>query len=117
MKAIECPIIITSIRSRQDGSLGFSAETPELTKEEKVNFMDLQGLNVKALLNPADVQIWDIVQVKSEPEVKSQSQRLRAIIAVTMKKLGKPEDSDRVYYNEMEALINKYKDKLDKLPE
>lgn len=111
MKAIQTPIIITSIRSRKDGSLGFSGETPEYSTEEKIAFMELQGLEVAALLQPKEAQ--EVVQVEKEMESKSQSQRLRSVIYLACKALGRPEDAEKVYFKEMEALINKYKDKLD----
>ena len=46
MKTIQTQAVITSIRSKVDKSLGLSIETPELSTEEKVAFMNLQGLNV-----------------------------------------------------------------------
>lgn len=117
MKAISSPIIITSIRSRKDGSLGVSLETPELTNEQKLVWLELQGKNARTVISPTDHSESGVVEVKQDIEGKSQSQRLRGVIFVTCKRLGKPEEADKVYYREMENMIDKYKEKLDRIPE
>ncbi len=117
MKAIATPLIITGIRSRKDSSLGVSFETPELDSKAKVAFMELQGINLQAVFEPTDHVSTETLKVEKDPDTKSQSQRLRAVIAITCKKLGRPEDSDRVYWREMETVIQKYKNKLETLPE
>ena len=112
MKAISTRIIINSIRSRKDGSLGFSAETPELSVPEKIDFMNLQGNEIKALLEPLEGSTG-LTEVKTEIGQKSQSQRLRGIIYVYLKSKGKESEADKVYFNEMERLIDKYKDLME----
>lgn len=117
MKAITTPLIITSIRSRKDSSLGVSFETPELTSAEKVAFMELQGINLKGLFEATDTETTETLSVEKEPGYKSPSQTLRAVIYLVCKKLGKPEDADTVYYREMQTIIDKYKSKLETLSE
>ena len=49
MKAIKTSVIITGVRSKVDRSLGITLSTPELSTEERSEFMNLQGVNCKAL--------------------------------------------------------------------
>jgi len=82
MKTLQTPAIITSISSRQDGSLRFSTETPEYTNEEKAVFFDIQGKNVKITIEPVDEKSTEVVEVTSEAEPKSRSQKLRSVLYV-----------------------------------
>lgn len=99
MKAIKSHIIITSLRSRKDGSLGFSAETPELSSSEKVAWLDLQGKNTIALFSPLDEPEDEVVEVSKEVNQKTQSQRIRATLFILWKQEGEPA-TFRDYYNE-----------------
>jgi len=114
MKAIKTDLQITAVRarSRNDG-ISFTAHTPELTDEAKLVFFALQGLGVQAVISPEEET--ETVEVKSELEQKSQSSRVRGIIAVYCKKVGRPEKSHDVYYREMEQLFDKYKLKLEEM--
>lgn len=116
MKAIRCEAIITSLRSRADHSLGLSLCTPELTAEEKVTFMELQGLLVEALFMPRDEKDAELVEVKGEIDCKSPSQRLRAVLFVYFKeqqKRGLKETFDTFYARHVEKLIEYVKTKID----
>ena len=44
MRAINFQAIITSIRALKDGSLSLTIHSPELTSEEKAEFMNLQNV-------------------------------------------------------------------------
>lgn len=113
MKAISTPLIITSIRSRKDGSLGFSAETPEYTVEEKVAFMNLQNQNVKALLTPTDYKVEEEIIVDKDVENKTQAQRIRSVLFLIWKQEGEQGEFSDYYKNKTEKYINYLKDKLD----
>jgi len=54
MKRIQLQVIITSIRSKSDGSLGMSLSTPELSTLEKVEVMHLQNNVLEAVFIPTD---------------------------------------------------------------
>lgn len=80
MKAISSPLIITSIRSRKDSSLGISFETPELSSAEKVAFMEMQGINLQGLFEPTDYRSTETLKVEKDPESKSQSQTVTGLL-------------------------------------
>jgi hypothetical protein len=113
MKAIKTNAIITSLSSKKDGSLGLRVETPELTPDEKVAFMELQGINLTMLIEATDFESKEIKVVKSEIETKSPSQRLRAVIFVLWKQQGCPGEFSDFYLKCMEKLIEQVKQRLD----
>jgi len=113
MKSIQTPIIITSIRSRKDGSLGFSSETPEYTVEEKVAFMTLQNQNVEATFKPTDHRVDEEIKVDKEPGSKSQAQRMRSVYYLVWKQKGEPGNFNDYYFNKTEKIINYLKGKLE----
>lgn len=113
MKAINVNIIINSIRSRKDKSIGFSAETPELTALEKVAFMEMQGLNVKALFEPLDELTEDVLEVDKDLETKSQAQRIRSVLFILWKQRGEQGEFRDFYRDQTEKIINKIKGLLD----
>lgn len=113
MKAVKFNGYITSIRARRDRSLGFSGETPELSREEKVIFMDLQGVNLDITLEPLDEVADGLIEVETEAGLKSQAQRLRSVMFVKWKQDGEKEDFRDYYHKEMEKMINFYKEQLE----
>jgi len=113
MKTIQSPIIITSIRSRKDGSLGFSAETPEYTVEEKVAFMTLQNQNVLATLKPTDYKEEEEIIVDKDVENKTQAQRIRSVLFLIWKQEGEQGDFSDFYKVKTEKYIDYLKGKLD----
>lgn len=113
MKAIKTDIIINSIRSRRDGSLGFSAETPELTSEEKIAFMDLQGQALNVLLEPTEYPVEDTISVEKDVENKTQAQRIRAVLFLIWKQQGEQGEFRDFYHAKTEHYINFLKEKLE----
>lgn len=113
MKAISCPVILTSIRTKSDGALGLSFATPELTTAERVAWMDLHGKNAKMLLEPLDSEPEPPVEVKKELETKTCSQRLRATLFVFWTQQGKPGEFQNFYESKLESIITQIKNKLD----
>jgi hypothetical protein len=113
MKTIQTPLIITGIRAKVDGSLGISATTPELNKEEKVEVMELQNLNLEATFKPVDFKTKDIKEISGEFDSKSPSQRLRNTIFVYWEQRGSIGDFDIFYKRQMEKAIDKVKSLLD----
>jgi len=111
MKAVSTQAHITSIRSRRDKSLGFSVETPELTSDEKVAFMNLQGVNLKMLIEPEEGG-EEVVDVQKDIESKTQSQRIRSIIYILWKQDGEPGEFPDYYHAKTEKYIEFLKEKI-----
>lgn len=113
MKAIEVNAIITGIRSKVDGSLGVSICTPELTPEEKAEFMRLQGINLMLLITPLDEKDAPKYIVDKELETKTPSNRMRGVLYVMWEQAGGKGDFQEFYRLKMEGIINAIKDKLN----
>lgn len=113
MRAITTPCILTSLRSRADGSLGLSFSTPELTAEEKTTWFQLQNQNCRMLLEPLDVDPDPPVEVKGEMDAKTPGQRLRAALYVFWTQQGSPGDFEQFYKARMHQFIEGVKSKLD----
>lgn len=112
MNTIQTPLIITGIRAKVDGSLGITGTTPELSREEKVEVMELQNLNLTATFKPVDFEPKEIKEIKGEFEGKTPSQRLRAVIFIYWQQKGEVGDFDAFYKRQMEKLIDRVKEFL-----
>lgn len=112
MKSIATQAIITSLSSKQDGSLGLRVATPELSTQEKALFMELQGLNLELVITPKDEQVAPEYKVDKEIQQKHPSARLRAVLWRVWEQDGQQGDFDTYYRNAMEKLIEHFKNKL-----
>lgn len=112
MKAILTPCILTSIRSRADGSIGLSFVTPELNSAERVAFFDLLNMNTKMLLAPIEDDAPP-VEVKSKMEHKTPSQQLRAVLFVFWRQEGSVGDFEAFYRAKISQFVESVKSKLD----
>ncbi len=115
MRAISTPCILTSLRSRTDGSLGLSFSTPELTAEEKTVWFQLQNKNCKMLLEPQDVDDEPPIEVRAKLETKTPSQRQRALLFLIFKEQGAVGSFDSFYSSRMDKICDKLRDELDSL--
>jgi len=113
MKTIETNAIITGIRAKVDGSLGVSMTTPELTPEEKAEFMRLQGNNLIVTLQPLDEKDAPKYVIDKEIETKTPSNRLRNTLFVLWTQEGSKGEFDEFYKKYMEKFINALKEKLE----
>lgn len=111
-KAITCDVILTSARTRTDGSLGLAFCTPELEAAEKTVFFELLNQNLKMLLQPKDGEPEQLKDVKREFETKSASQRLRAVLYVAWKQAGEPGEWEVFYSHKMNNYIDEVKANL-----
>lgn len=113
-KAIVTDAILSSISSRADGSCGFRGVTPELTSPEKVALMELHGKSVRLLIEPNDYEAEGKVTVAAEMNVKTPSQRLRAIIFCQFKD-QKPDNMtfDEFYARRMNLICEQEKQLLE----
>jgi len=113
MKQIETNLIITGIRSKVDGSLGISATTPELTPEEKAEFMRIQGVNLIALFTPLDEKDAPKYIVDKELETKTPSNRLRNVLFVLWEQEGSKGEFNDFYRRWVEKFIELIKERLE----
>ena len=111
-KAIRCEAIVTGFSSKVDGSLSFRGSTPELTVQEKVALMSLQGVLVEMLLYPKDEKETEILQVKADMALKSPAQRMRSVIFLLWKASEQDMPFESFYYLRMEQMIDWLKSKL-----
>lgn len=112
MKAITCPVIIGSVSTRADNSVGIRLSTPELKPEEKTAFFELQGHQLKMLLQPDSMAEVELKEVKGQFDQKTPGQRLRACLFILWKQSGEQGDYDDFYRRNMEKLIEYVKSKL-----
>lgn len=112
LQKIETNLIITGVRSKVDQSLSITATTPELTPEEKAEFMRLQGINLVALFTPLDEPQVPKLVVDSDIEQKTPSQRLRNTLFVLWKQVNSKDEFETFYNNNMEKFIDAVKERL-----
>ena len=110
--------VITSLSSRNDGSLRLSVVTPELTTQQKVEVMELQNQILNAIFIPEEFQTEEMV-IDKDLDGKSPSNRLRNVLFVWWKKLseasGTKDDFSLWYRNKMESIIDGVKLKIEEL--
>ena len=118
MKSITWNGVITTITSKRDRSLGLRVETPELTAQERADFIEYQGANAVFTLDPLDEKPEASVLVTKNRETKTPSQRLRnTIYALHQTKLEHKElvepDFEKYYEHIVNAFIDKVKEQLE----
>jgi len=109
VKAISIESQLTSASTRADNSLSLRFATPELSPAEKTAVFEIQGKNVKLLIQPMDDPLDGLVDVKQEFQTKTPSMRLRATLFVAYQQAGGPGEFEDFYRHKMEALINQVK--------
>mgnify|MGYP000943655487 CR=1 FL=1 len=113
MKALRFNGVITSISSKKDRSLGLRIETPELSPQERSEFMENQGINLDIFLKPLDETPEEVIEIDKDLERKSQSQRIRATLYVLWEQEGKPGDFATYYREKTEKYLNYLKEKIE----
>ena len=113
MKTLQTNAIITGIRAKVDRSLGLSISTPELSTDQKVLFMELQGINTNIVITPLDSKPEGLEKIDGDLETKTASQRLRAVLFVLYKQEGEKGTFEDFYKLHMEKLIDFIKGKLE----
>lgn len=112
-KALHTQMVIKRVSLREDGSVSFSAETPELSDPELIEFRKLSKTVVNALIEP-EIGGSEVLKIDKKVDGRSPSQRLRAVIFVLWKQGGEPEADFEVYYRmKMENIIDWIKGKLE----
>jgi len=105
---------IGSISSRKDRSIAFRVSTGEIEPDQMAAFFPLTGVNVSLLIQPHEVDgEMDMVEITSEAEKKTPSQRLKAALWVLWDQQGRKGLFPVYYAENMERIISKIKDKLE----
>jgi len=112
MNTIQTPLIITGIRSKVDMSLGITCSTPELSTEERALFMELQGLNLKAIFKPTEEKTA-IKEIKGDLETKTPSQILRNRLFVLWRERKEKGEFDSFYRKWMNKFGEIVLEKID----
>lgn len=113
VKAVTCPVILSSASTRSDGSLALKFITPELEASEKTAFFELLNLNLKMLLQPADGVPVELKEVKGQFDKKTPSARLRAVLFVFWKQADGTGDFEDFYRKRIDDVIEMFKKKLE----
>jgi hypothetical protein len=113
MKAISCELQLTGCSTRADKSLSLRFSSPELEPSQKVAFMELQGANLKVIIQPMDSSPEELVTVDREIQTKTPSQRLRSILFVAFQQQAQEKSFDLFYNNRMAQICDAEKAKLE----
>jgi hypothetical protein len=118
MKPIQMPVILNRVSTRADGSLSLNFETQEMDAESTTVLIKLCRIELVALLTPKGVPLEAPIEVKSEAQSKTPSQRLRAVVFALFAfekeqgKIAKDELFEFYYAKKMEKVIEWVKSKL-----
>jgi hypothetical protein len=108
---------IGRISTRADGSLGLTVSTGELTPDQQLIFLKIRQRACVFLIQPKDEPEAELTVVKSDPRVKTPSQRLRSILFVLHQHVKSSEPFEVWYGNYIDRIINRIKtEKLPDLP-
>jgi hypothetical protein len=117
VKTLQLNVILNGVRSKVDHSLSLNLSTPELTNDEAVEVMNLQGVNLDCTLSPLDEKDAPLYKVDKELNSKTPGQRLRAVIYIKWKRVmdsNQTAETFESYYGRvMETFIDKIKDSLE----
>lgn len=112
MKAITCDVILSGIRTRNDGSISITLATPELEAEDITAFASLRNKNLAMLLQPLGNEPKELKEIKGEFDSKTPSQRLRSVLYVLWKETDGTGDFEEFYRKRMNSIIDRIKEKF-----
>lgn len=104
---------ISRVSSRKDGSIGFSVETAELPLNAKAAMLGLHGKAASITIASTEQSADAPIEVRTERDTKTPSQRLRGCIFIWWQQTGQKGDFEQFYREKLEALINHVKTQLD----
>ena len=114
MKAIRTEAQLTSFRSRNDGSIGFSGCTPEMSSDEKVALFDLQNAVVEMLIYPKGMKDAELLQVSKNVSGQTPSQEFRTALWRLWKEGDQTEPFEKYYKNHLFQLTQAVLAKLSR---
>lgn len=113
MHTIKLPAALDDFRERKDGSSRITFDSRELSEEEVLILRRFRNEEGWLIFSKNEIDKEDIPENDAEVDVKTPSQRLRAVLFVRWKNLGEPETFKMYYDKAMEHFINQVKEKLD----
>jgi hypothetical protein len=113
---IKLPAILNPISRRKDKSVKLSFESRELTPDEMLTLMAMEGAEMWVCLAPNAEEI-EIPEERAEVDEKTPSERLRAVLFVWYKQETESGNYVGLFDNfkkeKMEKIIETVKSKLD----
>lgn len=111
------PVELNPISRRKDKSVKLSFETRELTSDEVLTLMSLEGAEMWLALSPNQETIPELPKERAEVDSKTPSERLHAIMYVWFKQLSERGKYVGTFENfrkeKLESFIEIIKSKLD----
>lgn len=109
---------VESISTRQDGTIKVSLGTQEIDSTQAASIFSLRGKFCKTLLTDSNIQpleekLIEETKIQDGKKIKTQSQRLRAVLFRCWEAGGQIGEFDQFYNSETEKIIEHYKKKLD----
>lgn len=108
---------VEGISTRQDGSVAVKLSTQELDPSQASSLFSFRNKFCKVLLSdsgitaPEEVLI-DEVKIQDGRKIKTQSQRLRAVLYRLWEQLNTGQEFDQFYKSETDKVIEHFKSKL-----
>lgn len=117
MDGILLPIIVTSIRSKVDGSIGITVETNELSPTKAGELFSVRGKTAVMYLSPKDVvtqkEMDQVNAINGETPGKTPSQRMRNVLYLLWKQDNEGYKDFPMYYaSRMERFIEELKNNI-----
>lgn len=114
MRAIDIKhAAIGTVTSRVDGAVSFRVITPELTLDQRATVLGLHGKNVRCMVEPIDVPVEGLDEVDAPSDLKSPSERLRAVLFVWWKQTKDSGAFLEFYHSKMDKIIDWAKSHLE----
>ncbi len=109
---------VEGIQTRQDGTLKIVLGTQEIDPSQGATLLGMRNKYVKVLLSDTNItsmeeNILNEEVIQDGRKVKTQSQRLRAVLYRVWETTTQTQDFDGWYKAETERVIDHYKTKLD----
>jgi hypothetical protein len=110
--------VVESIKTRVDGSIVVSLSTQEIDPSRAATLFGFRGKFIKTLLSDTNItgieeKLIDEEKVADGKKLRTKSQRLRSVLFRIWESVGEPGDFTNFYNEEMNKLIETFKQQLD----